>query len=70
MSQVELVDGDEIFNIKSVFLNTKQARTAEIHDAVSFHALNNFTDSIELRTRAVVYQVTHLQVVMGPPVKR
>jgi len=70
MPKIELMDGNKILDIEGIFLNTQQASAAKIDDAVSFHALYNLTDSIELRTRAVVYQVTHLQVVMGSPVKR
>jgi len=49
MAQVEFMDGNQIFDIKGVFLNFQHAGPPEIDDAVVFKFLHNFPDTVEFR---------------------
>lgn len=64
MSEVELVDGNEVFHRQRIFLNVQQSRTAKINDAESVEAANHFSNAVIFRAGAVVNQITQLDVVL------
>lgn len=69
MSQIQLVDGNEIFHGQGIFFDIQNARTPEIHDAMPLYAAHHFADAIILRTGTIVHQVAQLDVIIRAPVK-
>ncbi len=70
MSEVELVDGNQIFHSHGVFLYIQHTRSAKIDDAISFQTAHYFADAVKLRARSVIHQITKLDIIIRPPVER
>jgi hypothetical protein len=68
VSQVEFVDGDQIFQGHSILLDIQQAGSAEIYNTITVEHPNYFTDAIILRAGAIIDKVTELYIIIRPPV--
>jgi len=70
MPEVEFVDGNQILGRDGVFLNIQQSCFAKINHTNTVHLAHNFTDSVIFGAGAVIDQITQLNIIGCPPVKR
>ncbi|MEX0773690.1 MAG: hypothetical protein WD038_11010 [Balneolales bacterium] len=69
MREIEFVDRDEVALVKYILVDAVNASPPKVNHTKMIYNFDNLANSVELRARTIINEVTHLKVVCSSSVK-